>query len=103
MSFDARNTSSYGGGKVPDNQLRQIFYKYELKEEIAKELANKGFTSIGKMAALGADEAIVEHKLRGRPGGAGIAPITEILNANVWWGGQDRRKRRRSCRSRRST
>ena len=37
MAFDARNTSSYEGGKVPDNNLRQIFHKYELKEELARE------------------------------------------------------------------
>ena len=88
--FDARNTSSYEGGKVPDNTLRQIFHKYELKEELAKELANRGFTSIGKMAALGAEETVVEHKLRGRPGGSGIAPITAILADNVWGVGSEK-------------
>ena len=88
--FDARNTSSYEGGKVPDNTLRQIFHKYELKEELAKELANRGFTSIGKMAALGADETVVEHKLRGRPGGSGIAPITAILADSVWGDGSEK-------------
>ena len=88
--FDARLPSSYEGGKVPDPNLRKIFHKYELKEALVRELVNKGFTSIGKMAAFGADETIVEHKLRGRPGGAGVAPITPILNENVWVSGSEK-------------
>ena len=85
--FDPREISAYPSGKVPENALRQLFWKNAKKREIVMEFVAKGFTSVAKFAALGADEAAVDHKLRGRPAGTGVAAIAEILDSSVWSAG----------------
>jgi len=85
--FDPREISGYPTGKVPENALRQLLWKNAMKYEIVMEFVAKGFTSVAKFAALGADEAAVGHKLRGRPAGTGVASIAEILDPSVWSAG----------------